>query len=466
MSINPTVYEQFMLEMINWARANPVAQAQGLGIDLNASLAPGTISTTAKQALVFNGNLIEAARVHSQWMLDADIFSHTGQNGSTPGDRILDAGYITSGSWGVGENIAWGGTTGKVDLEEETIGAHQGLFLSSGHRVNLMNDAFVEIGVGILQGAFVSDGTSYNSAMVTQNFAFSGTKTFLTGVILDDRDGDRFYDIGEGMGGVLVEAVGQAGTFTSMSWDAGGYNLALPAGSYTVTFSFAGKAFTSNVAVGQQNVKLDVMLGDMGAGDPGGAIQDFIFTSGPGDMIFEGGPGNDMVVYDGTRSDVAVSLVADGQVRIVKADGGVDTLISIERALFDDGALLFDLDSSNAPAAYRLYGGAFDRTPDETGLRFWVDYLDNGRTLHDAAVGFIESPEFIGLYGTMLSDADYVDQLYLNVLGREGEQNGVSFWNDYLAKTGDRADTLVHFTQLSEYVAISLADIESGFWVL
>ncbi len=458
MSINPTVYEQFMLEMINWARANPAAQAGALGIDLNASLAPGTISATSKQPLVFNATLIDAARVHSQWMLDADVFSHTGENGSNPGDRMAAAGYSFSGTWGYGENIAWGGSTGGIDLGQETIGAHEGLFRSSGHRVNLMNDDFVEVGVGILQGMF----TNYNAAMVTQNFAFSGSKTFLTGVILDDRDGDRLYDIGEGVGGVKIEAVGQSGSYSTTSWGAGGYNLEIPAGSYTVTFSYGGQQVTSNVTIGADNVKLDATLAEMGTG--GGVAVDDIYNSGAGNLAFDGGEGTDTVVYAGARAGFSTAIQPDGTVLVQKPDG-VDTLVSIERAEFTDGVLLFDVEGMNGPAAYRLYGGAFDRTPDEAGFLFWVDYLDAGSSLSDAAAGFIASAEFTALYGSSLSDPDFVDQLYLNVLGRPGEAAGVDFWNDYLAGGGARADALVNFTQLAEYVGLSAPDIDNGYWV-
>jgi hypothetical protein len=70
------------------------------------------------------------------------------------------------------------------------------------------------------------------------------------------------------------------------------------------------------------------------------------------------------------------------------------------------------------------------------------------------------------LYGSGLSNAEFVDQLYMNVLGRMGEADGVNFWNDYLNAGGDRAVALVDFTQLPEYVGLSQADIESGYWVV
>lgn len=189
-----------------------------------------------------------------------------------------------------------------------------------------------------------------------------------------------------------------------------------------------------------------------------------VLVGSAGNDILNGGLGTDAVRYGSSRSDFTVKLAGDGTISVTKPSGK-DTLVSIERIAFTDGALLFDLDSDNAAAAYRLYGGAFDRTPDEGGLLFWTDYLDDGGTLTAAAAGFVASAEFNSLYGSGLSDAQFVDQLYLNVLGRPGEADGVAFWNDYLVG-GDRAVALVQFTQLAEYVGLSQADIVNGYWVL
>ena len=123
--------------------------------------------------------------------------------------------------------------------------------------------------------------------------------------------------------------------------------------------------------------------------------------------------------------------------------------------------------SANAPAAYRLYGGAFDRTPDETGFRFWASTLDKKVSLRDVATEFIKSTEFIGRYGATLSNSAFVDALYQNVLDRRGDSGGVAHWNRMLDnKQQDRADVLVQFTQLPEFVGISAADITNGYWVV
>ena len=58
----PTSDEQFMLELINRARALPAVEAKRYGVALNEGLANGTLSTSARQPLAFNLNLISAAR--------------------------------------------------------------------------------------------------------------------------------------------------------------------------------------------------------------------------------------------------------------------------------------------------------------------------------------------------------------------------------------------------------------------
>src|SRR3712207_1183737 len=118
----PTAYEQYFLELVNRARANPGAEAARLGIDLNQGLTAGTIANTAKQPLAMNQFLNDSAQAHSDWMLATDTFSHTGANGSSAGDRMKAAGYVFTGSWTWGENISirWGGTVKESRSEEHT----------------------------------------------------------------------------------------------------------------------------------------------------------------------------------------------------------------------------------------------------------------------------------------------------------------------------------------------------------
>lgn len=228
-------YEQYMLELINAERARVGAQP-----------------------LAFDGDLNESAEDHSAWMIATDTLSHTGANGSSAGDRMKAAGYSFTGSWAWAENIAWMSTRAPSGFQDEVLQLHTNLMNSSGHRTNLLNDGYREIGVGFEVGQY----GSLEGAFVTQNFARTGTAPFLTGVAFDDLDGDRSYDIGEGLGTVTVSARNNVtGTVTTTTTAAaGGYDLELAAGTYTVTFSGAGLASTSQQAtISSRNVKLDLV---------------------------------------------------------------------------------------------------------------------------------------------------------------------------------------------------------------
>jgi serralysin len=318
-------YEQYMLELINRARLDPSAEAARYGIGLNDGLSAGQISTASKQPLAANQYLNDAADSHSLWMLNTDTFSHTGANGSSPDTRMKNAGYVFSGSWSWGENISWRGTTGTLNLKTAIESEHEGLFKSSGHRVNMLNSGFKEVGIGVQTGEF----KGYNTAMATQDYAKSGTGQFLTGVAFKDANGDKFYTPGEGLGGVSVSArlVGGAATTTTTA-TAGGYQTKLAAGTYDVTLSGGGIASSLGLrlAVGAINVKLDLvtldtvacsasvvmgsnlkglmLLGTENLSGTGNALANTIFGNagantldgGAGADWFAGGKGNDVFV--------------------------------------------------------------------------------------------------------------------------------------------------------------------------
>ncbi|MFB7596366.1 CAP domain-containing protein [Streptomyces sp. NPDC056160] len=95
-------------------------------------------------ALTANPTLAEAAQAHSEDMAAHQNMSHTGSDGSAPGDRITRAGYVWST---YGENVAYGYST-----PEKVMAAWMA---SPGHKANILNCSFKEIGVGLAQpGAY------------------------------------------------------------------------------------------------------------------------------------------------------------------------------------------------------------------------------------------------------------------------------------------------------------------------
>lgn len=266
-AVNLTAKEQLLLELINRARLNPTAEAKRFSIDLNASLEENTISASPKQPLAPNQLLTNASRAHSEDMLSNDYFSHESPEGSQPGDRATEAGY----EWNhVGENISWGGSTGEIDEDEQVPERHERLFLSAGHRKNLLKEEFREVGIGFLFGRYKhEDKITYNASMVTELFGANLRKGhFVTGVVYTDAsDGsaedDDFYSIGEGVNGgnVIAVNVETEKEFHGEINAVGGYGIQVPDGVYRVKVSGGGLGSnvyeTVEVSVQSANVKVD-----------------------------------------------------------------------------------------------------------------------------------------------------------------------------------------------------------------
>lgn len=312
-----TAHEQLLLELVNRARLDPAGEAARYGIALNEGLAAGTITAASKDPLAPNGLLVDAARDHSSWMIASDVFSHIGAGGSDPTQRMSDAGYSLTGSWRTGENIAWVGTTGSVDVEAFTFSIHRNLFLSSGHRENILSESFRELGTGIATGVFTTS-RDWNAVMATEAFARSGSSFFVTGAVYDDADGDLFYDIGEARAGVSVTVAGAGST---LSQSAGGYAVAFAGGTATVTFSGGGltSPVVVTVAAGQHNVKVD-HIGD------GEVLSSATTTLGTGARDL-GLLGNRDL--DGTGNDAANTISGNGAVNVLSGLGGDDVLLGL-----------------------------------------------------------------------------------------------------------------------------------------
>ena len=496
-----TRHEQFFVEMTNRLRLNPQAEADRLlGGDLNAGIAAynaghGTSydlrNAGPMQVLAPNAALKDAALLHSDWMLAQNSFSHAGDPqfrghpdypgtpgypiNSSPGERMAAAGYEFGGTWRWAENLSYTGTTGVLDEDAAIVTHYKTLFQSPGHRVNLLDDLQRETGVGVSTGPFYVSGTIYNTSMLTQEFAKSGSDIFLTGVSYDDINRNGVYDLGEGTGGTEFAANGRQ----AITWDAGGYSLSMSAlASIPVSVTSMSGTINATVSLASGNVKLDLVDGAilqssgnlvlgggatdarlLGAADLSltgndqgnrlmGAFGDDTLTGGAGDDLLEGGAGRDMAVYSGDQSSYTLTLSPGGTTLTDRrADGnGTDTLIDMEFLDFDTEIPALrgnpmNLDRFGGPVALNeaqfadlieLYIAYFNRAPDATGLYFWATAFSNGRTLEEIAARFDTADETRALYPDDSSNAEFVEAVYNNVLGRDPDQGGFDFWLGHL----------------------------------
>lgn len=184
-----------------------------------------------------------------------------------------------------------------------------------------------------------------------------------------------------------------------------------------------------------------------------------------GQSTIDAGGGVDVVVFTADRDDYQVQFTDVGVTITGAATRSTDNVISVERLQFADGTLALDV-GSNAGQAYRIYQAAFDRTPDTPGLKYWVGILDQGNSLNYVADRFIDSDEFKSLYGADASNATFVDNLYRNILDRNGDEVGIAFWNEKL-DSGElsRTDVLVRFSESDENIVGVAPSINDGIWL-
>lgn len=110
----------------------------------------------------------------------------------------------------------------------------------------------------------------------------------------------------------------------------------------------------------------------------------------------------------------------------------------------------------------RMYYATLGRAPDAGGLGFWTNNLENGATLLHQARAFTESGEFQAKYGS-LSNPEFVNTIYANVLGRPADAGEQAYWTNMLDGGGaTRAEVVVGFSESREHQLKLAPVIEAG----
>lgn len=222
----------------------------------------------------------------------------------------------------------------------------------------------------------------------------------------------------------------------------------------------SGNAMTNNIAIAY-NAIIENAIGGSGNDQ---------FTGNNANNFIDGGAGVDVLTYNDLRKDFLFKL--NGNILTVtdniSSREGVDTLTNIERVKFDDGTLVLDIpQSSTYSSLYRLYQASFARAPDEGGFRYWVDQSNKGIDFNSFASSFISSAEFKSKYGTDVSNTQYVDLLYQNVLDRLPDAEGQAFWTNKLQTAAlTRQDVLLSFANSPEDIAKTAPNTDNGYWLV
>ncbi|MBT8239633.1 MAG: DUF4214 domain-containing protein [Acidimicrobiia bacterium] len=121
-----------------------------------------------------------------------------------------------------------------------------------------------------------------------------------------------------------------------------------------------------------------------------------------------------------------------------------------------DAALASVIGPNTAGASLdRLYEAYFLRQADTAGFNYWMDQLQAGAELTEIAEWFADSEEFRARYAG-LGFADFLDQLYRDVLGRDPDETGKDYWLDLLDRgLLNRGTIVVQFTEGAELIQVT-----------
>jgi len=218
-----------------------------------------------------------------------------------------------------------------------------GMQKDRGHRVNLVNSLYNQVGSAI---------TPTSILVNTQMFAkISSAQKMAVGALFEDKNKSGWYEAGEGITGAQIEFKNQASgaIVTTVALTTGGYQVVLPAGSYSVTASGGSlkhAVVVPSVTIGTSNVWQNIIY------DP---------TSIPHDAMEPNNSptaANDIGGHDQTLSSLSIhpgdtdflkftpngSGPATLNLRFTQADGNLDL-----RLLNAGGSVIASSITSNAP---------------------------------------------------------------------------------------------------------------------
>lgn len=309
---------------------------------------------------------------------------------------------------------------------------------------------------------------SYVSAAQLQQRVFLGrfdllALQYLYGARAYATGDDRYrYDNSTGDLHILVNDNGGTDTIDA-SLATVGATIDLRDGSFSsIGIAYDGSAAVRNVSI-MYGAVIENAVGTVSNDTLIGNTANNIFTPGRGNDSVDGSTGMDTVIIGSARGNFAISKNGSSVTATDKtAAFGSKVLTSIERIKFLDAAIAYDTDGV-AGQAYRLYQAAFDRNPDTGGLGYWIDYLEKGANLLDAAAGFFNSAEFKGVYGAAPTNNELITRFYQNVLHRLPDQGGFEWWVEKLSN-GDISPTqaLVNFSASPENQVQVIGVIENG----
>lgn len=285
--LHPDGNEQQLMWFMNRARTNPSQEGAWLAAtgdpDVEDAIDHWEVDLTvlqnefdnydAKPPAAFDVRLYNAARDHSEALIERDSQDHDGQFALIDDysfhfyqARAIVFSYTLHPLYGhAAFNIDWG-----YDGGDGT-----GMQPNRGHRMAIMSvdGDYTNVGYAVVPES--NPTTSVGPLVTTGDFCRANTSyayhynRFLVGTVWQDANDNDQYDPGEGMGGITV--MPDSGTYFAITADSGGYAVPIvSAGTYEITFSGNGiaAAISRTAVVGSESVLLDLRYSGSSADEP------------------------------------------------------------------------------------------------------------------------------------------------------------------------------------------------------
>ncbi len=180
------------------------------------------------------------------------------------------------------------------------------------------------------------------------------------------------------------------------------------------------------------------------------------------DQLIEQSKVDIIKIYDGDFRDYKFYNLQDGTYQIL-TENGVDDITGMPTLQFTDQTIsaisdikgTFDQVTGTDDVSgkmFRLYNAAFKRFPDSDGLNYWISKNSSGENSERViAESFLLSDEFKSLYGDSVTNQQYIETLYNNILGRLPDQSGLGYWMGQLNNGHEtRYELLLGFAESTE----------------
>ena len=366
-----------------------------------------------------------------------------------------------------------------VDDENDPVSGYTGTvhFTSSDPNATLPADVALINGMGSFSVTFRTGGLASLTVTDTVNNALTGTVGEIAvtgtarGVVYLDANGDGVQDAGElGLGGRVL--------FLDQDGD-GSLDAGEPMATSAADGSFAFPGFVQGSAAVVEATNLDGSLRYVVAQSltlPDGSVTLGVVPISPVAPVkvvpnpFSASPNPD-----------ANTAYVQSLYKAVLGRTGADAEVATWLAAMGDGMTRNDvaLGFVNSPEhrqdqVLAYYEEFLHRAPDPTSI-FWVNALLSGVSEETIAEAFLDSPEY---QASHQDPTLFIEDLYHDVLGRQGESSGVTAWQSALASGTSREAVVAAFVEsaeaieqivTSDYVAFLRRPRELGntsdFWV-